>query len=99
MSSPNSVQVLASRNMKWAIRVARMGEKRNAYRVLVRKSEGKSNLEDLGILGDNIKIHLKCIGWKIVDRIDVTDYREKWLAVVNTVMNLSVSIKREEVLE
>jgi hypothetical protein len=56
-------------------------------------------LEDLGILGDNIKTHLKCIGWKIVDRIDVTDYREKWLAVVNTVMNLSVSIKREEVLE
>jgi hypothetical protein len=68
-----------------------MGEKKNAYRILVGKSEGK------GPLGrprrrwvDNIKMDLREIGWNGVDWIDLAQYRDQWRALVNTVMNLRV---------
>jgi hypothetical protein len=44
-----SVSVIKSKTMRWARYVARMGNVRNAYRVLVRKSECKCILEDLGV--------------------------------------------------
>jgi len=44
-SSPNIVQVIKSRRMRWAGHLARMGEEREAYRVLVGKPEGKRPLE------------------------------------------------------
>jgi hypothetical protein len=40
-SSSNIIRMIKSRRMRWAGHVARRGEKRNAYRILVRKSEGK----------------------------------------------------------
>jgi hypothetical protein len=40
-SSPSIIRIIKSRSMRWAGHVARMGEKRNAYRLLVGKSEGK----------------------------------------------------------
>ena len=40
-SSPNTVQVIKSRRMRWAGHVARMGEDRGVYRVLVGKPEGR----------------------------------------------------------
>jgi hypothetical protein len=40
-SSPDIIYVIKSRRMRWAGHVARMGEKRGEYRVLVRRSEGK----------------------------------------------------------
>jgi hypothetical protein len=43
-SSPNIVRVMKSRRMRWAGRVARMGEGRGAYRVLVERPEGKKPL-------------------------------------------------------
>ena len=43
-SSPNIVRVIKSRRMRWARHVARMGEGRGAYRVLVGKPEGKRPL-------------------------------------------------------
>ena len=43
-SSPNIVRVIKSRRMRWAGHVARMGEERGAYRVLVGKPEGKRPL-------------------------------------------------------
>jgi hypothetical protein len=39
-SSPNIIRMIKSRRMRWAGHVARMGEKRNAYGILVRKREG-----------------------------------------------------------
>jgi hypothetical protein len=39
--SPNIIRIIKSRRMRWAGHVARMGEKRNAYRILVGKPEGK----------------------------------------------------------
>jgi hypothetical protein len=43
-SSPSITEVIKSRRMKWAVNVMRMGDKRNAYRLLVRKPEGKRPL-------------------------------------------------------
>jgi len=50
-SSPNIVRVIKSRRMRWAGHVARMGEERGVYRVLVGKPEGRSHWEDLGVDG------------------------------------------------
>jgi hypothetical protein len=40
-SSPNIIKMIRSRRMRWTDHVARMGEKRNAYRVLAGKPEGE----------------------------------------------------------
>ena len=51
-SSPNIIQVIKSRRMRWAGHIVHMGERRGAYRVLMRKPEGKRKcFEDLGIEG------------------------------------------------
>jgi len=56
-SSPNIVRVIKSRRMRWAGHVARMGERRGVYRVLVGKPEGKRTLErPERRWDDNIKI-------------------------------------------
>ena len=69
--------------MKRAGHVARMGERRGAYRVLVGKPEGK------GALGipkrrweDNIKVGLQEVGCGGMDWIDLTQYRDRWRAFV-----------------
>jgi hypothetical protein len=62
-----------------------MGEKR----ILVGKSEGKRPLgRPRRRLVDNIKIHLREIGWDGVDWIDLAQDRDYWRALVNTVMKL-----------
>jgi hypothetical protein len=43
-SSPNIIRVIKSRRLRWAGHVARMGERRGAYRVLVQKPEGRKHL-------------------------------------------------------
>jgi hypothetical protein len=68
-----------------------MGEKRNAYRLLVGKAEGKRPLERLrrGWV-DNIKMDVLDICWGGVDWISLAQDRDKWRALVNAVMNLRV---------
>ena len=62
-SSPNIVRVIKSRRMGWAGHVARMGEERGAYRVLVGKPEGKRPLgRPRRRWEDNIKIDLQEVG-------------------------------------
>jgi hypothetical protein len=69
-----------------------MEEKRNAYRVLVGKPEGKRPLgRPRCRCVDNIKIDLREIEWDGMDRIDLAQDRDQWRALVNTVMNLHVS--------
>jgi hypothetical protein len=50
-SSPNIVRQIKSKRMRWAGHVARMGEWRNVYSVLVGNPEGKSHVEDQGVDG------------------------------------------------
>jgi len=50
-SSPNIVRVIKSRKIRWVGHMARMGERRDVYRVLVGKPEGKSHLGDPGVDG------------------------------------------------
>jgi hypothetical protein len=90
-SSPSIIRMMKSKRMRWAGHVARMGEKRNAYRLLVVKPEGKRPLgRPRRRWVDNIKIDLLEIGWGGVDWIGLAQDRDKWRALVNTVMNLRV---------
>jgi hypothetical protein len=67
------------------------GEKRNAYRFLVGKPEGKKSLgRPRRRWMDNIKIDLGEIGWDGVDWIGLAQDRDKWRALVNSLMNLRV---------
>jgi hypothetical protein len=83
--------MIKSRKMRWAGHVARMGETRTAYRILVGKPEGR---RPLGIPRrrwvDNIKMDLRETGWDGRDWIKLTQDRDQWRALVNTVMNLRV---------
>jgi hypothetical protein len=67
------------------------GAKRNVYRILVGKLEGKRSLgRPRRRLMENIKMDLRDIGWDGMDWIDVAQDRDQWRALVNTVMNLRV---------
>jgi hypothetical protein len=63
-SSPNIIRVTKSRRLRWAGLVARMGERRGAYRALVGKSEGRRPLgRPRRRWEDNIKMDLRDAGW------------------------------------
>jgi hypothetical protein len=68
-----------------------MGEKRNAYRILVGKPGGKGPLgRPIRRWADNIKMDLREIGCGGVDWIDMAQDRDQWRDLVNTVLNLRV---------
>jgi hypothetical protein len=89
-SSPNIIRVMKSRRMRWAGHVARMGEKRGAYRILMGRPEGRHHLGDPG---GNGRVILKWIfkTWDGgMDWIELVQDRDRWRALVNAVMNLRV---------
>ena len=90
-SSPNIVRMIKWRRTRWAGHVARMGEERVVYRVLVGKPEGK------GPLGrprrrwvDNIRMDLQEVGCGHVDWIGLAQDRDRWRTLVSAVTNLRV---------
>jgi len=89
-SLPNIVRVVKSRRMRWAGHVAHMGEGRGVHRVLVGKPEEKRPLgRPRHRWEDNIKMGL----WKVGgggDWMELAQDRDRWRALVNTVMNLWV---------
>jgi hypothetical protein len=90
-SSPNIIRVIKSRRPRWAGHVARMGERRGAYRALVGKPEGRRPLgRPRRRWEDNIKMDLREVGCGGADWINLAQDMDRWRALVYTVMNLRV---------
>jgi len=85
------VRVIKSRRMRWAGHVARMGEERMVYRVLLGKLEGR---EPLGRprrrCVDNIRMDLQEVGCGYMDWIGLAQDTDRWRTFVSAVMNLQV---------
>jgi hypothetical protein len=78
-SSPNTIRLLKSRRIRWAGHVARTGEERKLYRVLVGKPEGKRPLGRPRLRWeDGIRMDLREIGWGCVDWIRLAKDRDRW---------------------
>jgi hypothetical protein len=90
-SSPSTIRIIKSRRIRWSGHVARIGEKRNVYRLLVGNPEGKRPLgrRRRRWLG-NIKMDILEIEVSVVDWIGLAQDRYSWRALVNSVMNLRV---------
>jgi hypothetical protein len=90
-SSPSIVRVMKARRMRLAGHVARMGEVRGVYNILVGRPEGRRPLgRPRRRWEDSIKMDLREIGFGDVDWINLAQDRDKWRALVNTVINLRV---------
>jgi hypothetical protein len=90
-SSPSIIRIIKSRRMRWACHVAHVGEKRNAYSLLTGKPEGKRPLgRPRRRWVDNIRMYLGEVGWGDVDWIGLAQDRNRWRALVNSVLNLRV---------
>ena len=77
--------------MRWAGHVARMGEERGAYRVLVGKPEGRRPLwRPRRRWVDNIRVDLQEVGCGYMDWIGLAQDRDRWWTLVSAVMNLRV---------
>jgi hypothetical protein len=94
-SSPDIISQVKSRQMRWVGHVARMGEERKVYKVLVGKSEGKRPLgRPRHRWEDGIRMDLREIGLGGVDWIRLAQDRDRWWAVVSAVMNFRVFTPR-----
>jgi hypothetical protein len=96
-SSPSIIRIIKPRRMKWAGHVARMGEKRNVYRLLVGKPEkrrplGRPRHRSL----DNIRMDFVEVVWGDMDWIGLARDRNRWRALVNSVSNLWISKNAEK---
>ena len=81
------IWVIKARRMRWAGHVAHMGDSRSAYRVLVRRTEGRRPLgRPRRRWEDNIRMCLQKLGWGIV----LAPNRDRWRALVYEVINLRV---------
>ena len=90
-SSSNIVWVIKSRRIRWAGHVARMGEERGLYRVLVGKPGGRRPLgRPRHRWVDNIRMDLQEVGCGYMDWIGLAQVRERWRTLVSAVMNLRV---------
>ena len=77
--------------MRWAGHVARMGEERGVYKVLLGKPGGRRTLwSPRRRWVDNIRTDLQEVGCGYMDRIGLAQDRDKWRTLVSAVMNRRV---------
>jgi hypothetical protein len=94
-SSLDVIRQIKSWRMRWAEHVARMGEERKLYKVLVAKPEGKRSLgRPRRMWEDGIRMDFREIGLGGVDWIRLAQDRGRWRAVAIAVMNLRVLAQR-----
>ncbi|KAJ4450211.1 hypothetical protein ANN_01618 [Periplaneta americana] len=99
-SSPDIIRNIKSRRLRWAehVSLARMGESRNAYRVLVGRPEGKRPLgRPRRRWEDNVKMDLKAVGYNDREWINLAQDRDQWRAYVRTAMNLRVLRSQQDI--
>ena len=85
------MRVIKSRRMRWVGHVARMGEEKGMYRVLVEKLEGKRPLgRPRRRWVDNIRMDLQEVGCGCMDWIGLAQDRDKWRTFMSAVMNFRV---------
>jgi hypothetical protein len=90
-ASPDIIRAIISWRMLWVGHVARMGDMRNSYINSIGKPERERTLRrPRHRWEDNIRLHLKYIGWKVVDWIYLTQDRDQWRVLVNTALRLQV---------
>jgi hypothetical protein len=90
-SSPSIIRIIKVRRMRWAGHVARMGAKRNAYRLLAGKTEGRKPLgRPRRRWVDNIRVDLLEKGWGGMDGIGLAQDRNRRRALVNSVLKVRV---------
>jgi hypothetical protein len=91
-SSPSIIRMIKSWRMRWTGHVARLVQRRNGYRILVGKPEGKTPLgrPRHGWL-HNIKLDLREGEWDGMDLIHLAQDRDQWRTLVNTVINIRVA--------
>ena len=80
------MRVIKSRKKRWAGHVARMGEERGVYRVLLGKPLGRPRRRWV----DNIRMGLQEVGCGYMDWIGLAQDRDRWRTLVSAVMNLRV---------
>ena len=89
--SPNIVRVIKLRITRWAGHVARVGERKDQYRVSMRKPEGKRPLgRPRPRWEDNIKIELQEVRCDGMDWVELAQDRDRWWVLVNEVMKFRV---------
>jgi len=90
-SSPNIVQVIKSRRMRWAGHVARLCEEKGVYRVLMGEPEGRRPLgRPRRRWVDNIRMDFQDVICGYMDWIGLAQDRDRWRTLVSAVMNLRV---------
>jgi hypothetical protein len=91
--SQSIIIIIKTKRMRSAGHVAQMREKRNAYRLLVGMPEGKRPLGKPSrgwVDNTGVRMDLVELGWGEVDWIGLAQDRNRWRAVVNSVLNLRV---------
>jgi hypothetical protein len=91
-SSPSIIRIIKSRRIRWAGHVAQMGE-RGSLIDYVGKPEGKRPLgRPRRRWVDNVRMDLGEVGWGDVDWIGLAKDRNRWRALVNSVLNFRVPL-------